>query len=153
MRLLHRYDPHPPLFASYGATLAALAGGDPAEAVLRRFELELLQELGYSFALDAEADTGELLDGEGWYRLEPERGLVACGGGVTEVQRYYGGDLLAMASGDFSGSSARTAKRLLRQALAAHLGDAPLRSRALFRQFSAGGGEVPGSISGVEESP
>ncbi len=153
VRLLHRYDPHPPLFASYGDTLSALAQGQTAEAVLRRFELELLQELGYSFALDAEADTGELLDGEGWYRLEPERGLVACAGGVTEVQRYYGSDLLAMAAGDFSGSAARTAKRLLRQALAAQLGDAPLRSRALFRQFSAGAtGESPDQAAGMEES-
>ena len=153
VRLLHRHDPHPPLFASYGDTLTALGQGDSADSVLRRFELDLLQELGYSFALDAEADTGECLDRDGWYRLEPERGLVACVGGVAEVQRYYGGDLLAMASGDFSGSAARTAKRLLRHALAAQLGDTPLRSRALFRQFSAGVNSEPtDAASGTEDT-
>lgn len=138
VRLLHRHDPHPPLFAIYGDTLEALSKGVTADTVLRRFELALLDELGYSFALDTEADTGEVLDADSWYRLEPERGLVACSEGIGDIQRYYGGDLLAMAGDNYSGSAARTAKRLLRQALAVHLGDMPLRSRSLFQQFASG---------------
>ncbi|MEP5568378.1 MAG: DNA repair protein RecO, partial [Halioglobus sp.] len=51
MRLLHRHDPHPQLFAAYGAALGELADAAPVEATLRRFELGLLEELGYGFSL------------------------------------------------------------------------------------------------------
>ncbi|GHD28392.1 DNA repair protein RecO [Parahalioglobus pacificus] len=139
IRLLQRYDPHPMVFARYGETLAALASSAAAEPILRRFEMHLLEELGYRLSLEVEADTGEALDPNAWYRLDPDAGLVACAGTIPEIQRYQGSDLLAIAKDDIQGSSATTAKRLLRQALAVHLGDAPLRSRSLFRQYANAG--------------
>jgi DNA repair protein RecO (recombination protein O) len=58
-----------------------------------------------------------------------------------------GSDLLAMASGDFAGPARLTAKRLLREALAVHLGDTPLRSRELFRAADgAGTGRRAGGV-------
>jgi DNA repair protein RecO (recombination protein O) len=44
------------LYRAYGDALRALAAGEGQEVVLRRFELALLQELGYGLQLDSDAD-------------------------------------------------------------------------------------------------
>ena len=58
VRLLHRHDPHPELFAFYAATLKDLSAGAALEPVLREFELKLLDDLGYSFDFSVDAQTG-----------------------------------------------------------------------------------------------
>lgn len=142
VRLLHRHDPHPLLFAIYGESLRALAGQEAVDPVLRRFELGLLQDLGYGFPLDAEGDTGEGLREEGWYHFDPELGLVGSAGAVPDRPAFLGRDLLRMARGDFEGDARAAAKRLMREALAVHLGGASLKSRELFRaQRSDRGGQ------------
>ncbi|MCB1848569.1 MAG: hypothetical protein KDI04_14645, partial [Halieaceae bacterium] len=61
------------------------------------------------------------------------------GAGADPTQpAFAGAELLAMAAGGFGGQARGTAKRLLRQVLAVHLGEAPLRSRELFRTRSSG---------------
>lgn len=134
VRLLHRNDAHPALFAAYDQALHALAGSTAVDAVLRRFELTLLDELGYGFDPGVEGGSSEPIHASRWYCYEPGVGLVdgARGGSV-----FSGADLLAIAAGDFSGSARPAAKRLLREALAAHLGAEPLRSRELFRTATA----------------
>jgi DNA repair protein RecO (recombination protein O) len=114
LRLLPAEDPHPALFEHYALTLQALAANPPLEPLLRAFEWRLLDELGY-----------------GLYRLRPDAGLEA----VAQLQPglFQGADLLAMAEADWSSPSAlAAAKRLMRQALAPHLGGRPLVSRELF---------------------
>ena len=146
VRLLHRHDPHPQIFAAYGAALDTLAGQDPVDVVLRRFEFALLDELGYGFDLRVDGRSGEPVQAQDWYHYDPDCGLFAPTG-VSEPgrQAYAGADLLAMSQGNFDGTARLTAKRLLRQALAYHLGEAPLRSRDLFRSSVEGGG---GSVAG-----
>jgi DNA repair protein RecO (recombination protein O) len=134
MRMLHRHDPHPRLFASYGNALGELAAAGVVEATLRRFELGLLDELGYSFSLTDDGLSGESLEDGGWYHYHPDHGLVAGVAGSDPARPAYAGrDLLALARGEFEGPASTTARRLLRQVLALHLGDAPLKSRDLFR--------------------
>ena len=135
VRLLHRYDAHPTLFAGYGEALLELSSDEPLETVLRRFELSLLEELGYSFDLRSDGQSGEAVREGGWYHYHGDHGLVERVG-VLDAERpaYAGADLLAIADGRLEGTAAQTAKRLLRQALASHLGEAPLRSRDLFRR-------------------
>ncbi len=136
VRLLHRHDPHPALFAAYGEALQALVSAAAVDAVLRRFEFRLLEDLGYSFDLGADGRSGELLMEDEWYHFDPDYGLVRRDG-IAESERpaYLGRDLVSMSQGDYSGDASLTAKRLIRQALAAHLGDAPLKSRDLFRSY------------------
>jgi DNA repair protein RecO (recombination protein O) len=133
VRLLHRHDPNPTLFAAYSAALQSLAAEADVEVSLRRFELRLLEELGYSFDLAAEGDTGEAVQEDRWYQYHSHCGLVA-GDGIAEpsTPAFSGSDLLRMARGQFGGEVRQTAKRLLRLALSEHLGGAPLRSRELF---------------------
>ncbi len=136
VRLLQRQDPQPELFALYGETLLQLAAGDVGDACLRRFEFRLLEALGYHFDPAVDGYSGEPVDAEGWYQYQVEFGLVACARHAgSPAVLFSGRDLLAIADGRYDGEQAVAAKRLLRQALAGHLGDRPLHSRELFRQF------------------
>jgi len=142
VRLLHRHDPHPRLFALYGETLDSLQGNAVLDDVLRRFELSLLEELGYSFDLRVDGDSGEPVQADRWYHFHPDFGLVAQVGSADPSRpAFTGSDLLAIAAGQLGGDVRLTAKRLLRQALASHLGDTPLKSRDLFRAASTGPGK------------
>ena len=135
MRLLQPEDPHRKLFDHYAAILSLLAEGDDEEIPLRRFELVLLEELGYGFDLASDGLSGNAVAEEAWYHYHEEHGLIEASRSVGErLPRYRGADLVSLARGDFSGSARQCAKRLMRQALAAHLGDRPLKSRDLFRR-------------------
>ena len=150
VRLLHRYDPHPQLFAAYASTLGALPGSDEIDDVLRRFEFALLGELGYGFDLDMDGRSGEAVLPEAWYHYHPDHGLVARGPQADPAQpAFRGAELLAIPSNDSTGEARPTAKRLLRLVLALQLGDAPLRSRDLFRAHASAVRRAP--ASGLEE--
>ncbi|MNN31350.1 DNA repair protein RecO [compost metagenome] len=130
VRLLPAQDPHPALFEHYAATLAALAGGRPLEPLLRAFEWRLLDDLGYGFALDRDCQ-GQPVDPATLYQWLPELGFQP----VAQLQPglFHGGELLALAEADWAQPGALSAaKRLMRQALAPHLGGRPLVSRELF---------------------
>lgn len=140
VRLLHQNDAHPRLFAAYGKTLESLVAETFLDTVLRQFELTLLDELGYSFDFDVDGVSGQPVCESTRYHYDPEYGLVAQKDAPNKApSAYAGADLLQMASGEYGGEVRLTAKRLLREVLAAHLGDAPLRSRDLFRVGGAAG--------------
>jgi DNA repair protein RecO (recombination protein O) len=128
LRLLPPDDPHERLYDRYEETLAELSAGVTTEPVLRRFELDLLSELGYAQTLTHTADGEE---------IQPEqRYAYAFGHGVVEADgrspAYAGATLLAMATGDYS--QARTlseGKLLMRSLLNHYLGDKPLLTRQL----------------------
>ncbi|WP_425929843.1 DNA repair protein RecO [Pseudomonas sp. NyZ201] len=132
IRLLPAEDPHPALFVHYAATLQALAEGRALEPLLRSFEWRLLDELGYAFALDQDIN-GDALEPDGWYRLQTDAGLERVW--LLQPGLFSGRDLAAMAQADWEAPGVlAAAKRLMRQALAVHLGGRPLVSRELFRK-------------------
>lgn len=130
IRLLPAEDAHPDLFEHYLQTLPALAAKRPLEPLLRSFEWRLLSELGYGFALDRDV-CGQPIASAGLYRLVPDTGLEPVG--HFQPGLFNGAELLAMAEADWDVPGAlAAAKRLMRQALAPHLGGRPLVSRELF---------------------
>jgi DNA repair protein RecO (recombination protein O) len=130
LRLLARRDPHGALYEAYGRALGSLADGAAAAATLRRFELELLAELGYAVHLP------EDIAPEGWYGYDPEAGLRAAEPGPGA---YRGASLRALAAGTLdTEESLSDARRLLRAALAPHLGTRPLRTPQVARALQAG---------------
>lgn len=130
VRLLPEEDPHPLLFARYLSTLQDLAAGEPIEPLLRGFEWQLLDELGYGFSLQAD-EAGQPLQPAARYRLLPDIGLQRVE--LLQSGLFSGADLLAVGRADWQhAGSLQAAKRLMRQALAAHLGGRPLVSRELF---------------------
>ena len=130
IRLLPAEDPHPAVFDHYAMTVLALAEGRPLEPLLRSFEWRLLDELGYGFALNLDS-VGQPIVASGLYRLHTDAGLVPIG--QLQPGAFQGVELLAMAEADWTAPGAlAAAKRLMRQALAPHLGGRPLVSRELF---------------------
>lgn len=133
IRLLPAEDPHPALFQHYAMSVLALAQGRALEPLLRAFEWRLLNELGYGFALDLDLHGQPVVAG-GLYRLQTDSGLVPVG--QLQPGVFQGAELLAMAEADWSVPGAlAAAKRLMRQAMAPHLGGRPLVSRELFMTF------------------
>ena len=129
LRLLPRRDPHPLLFAHYAEALAALPGGGAA-AALRLFEKRLLTELGYGLQLP------EPVQRDRCYAWDPDGGLRLAEPGPST---YSGESLQALADEHLeTEASLRDARRLLRVALAPHLGERKLRTPEMLRALRAG---------------
>lgn len=136
VRLLPRELPQPELFVAYAGALGELAerpADDSAgiEAVLRRFERQLLEAMGQTVSNTHQADTHEPLREDVWYQYYPEHGWLPA----REGQRgaCAGTDILAVGRDDFSTPARRRlAKLLYRLALEPLLGGRPLKSRDLF---------------------
>ena len=137
LRLLPRDDAHESLFASYREALAALAITADHAAVLRRFELRLLGDLGYAVMLDREADNGAPIAAEESYVYVIERGPLAAPGrsGLNGVE-LAGQTLLDMQSGNFASSATLQQSKILMRALINHcLGNQVLHTRQLLRDL------------------
>jgi DNA repair protein RecO (recombination protein O) len=137
LRLLGRDEPEPAVFAGYHEAVDALARGQAAEPVLRRFELILLDALGFAPPLDSDADSGAPIDAGRDYDFRVEQGATPARGlAPADALRLPGAHLHAIAAFDFSDPDVlRSARRLLRASLAPHLGSRPLRSRELYRSM------------------
>ncbi len=130
LRLLPREDAHESLFAYYAAALQTLTGEVDLATTLRRFELKLLQELGYAVPLlQDENDTP--IETDKTYRYEAEYG--ACELAATKIGvQCRGKTLLDMARDDYSDVQTQSqSKQLMRYLLANYLGDKPLHTRQL----------------------
>ena len=134
MRLLARDDPHQDLFAFYHATLSELAALPDLGTALRRFELRLLDEIGYSVVLEREAASDESVTPGRRYRYQAEHGLCPVSA-QAQGRSVSGETLLRLAAGEsLSGDQVPEARHLMRDLLAPHLGARPLKSRELFRR-------------------
>ncbi len=167
LRLLHRHDPHPTLFHSYDLALRKLVLAVPVESVafalpdvqrawasrpmqddvtlqqiLRIFEKELLANIGYGLVLDHDVITGQPVLAEGMYRYHMQKGpeRIASTHVVNTLGIVlHGQTLLGLAHNELRDAiNLQEAKRLLRKMLAVHLGQQPLRSRALYSEMLAG---------------
>lgn len=138
MRLTASHDPNQELFDIYRAALAALGGEAGIEAVLRRFEKQLLDALGFGLQLDAEADSDLPLEAEGSYHYDVERGPLRVGPEATGI-RVHGATLLALARDEeLPPRALREAKQLMRHVLNHHLDGRVLTSRKLFEAQPGG---------------
>ena len=134
MRLMHRHDPHPELFHYYHEAIESLNRAQGTEAVLRIFEKQMLESIGYGLVLDRDIESGEPIHGDCAYRYEMDRGptsLVTHDGDGVPVA---GETLLSLARESLETQRALDeAKQLMRAVLRLYLGDKPLATRSLFR--------------------
>ncbi len=130
LRLLPREDAHEQLFEYYQATLRTLAKGQHLASHLRRFELKMLQEMGYAVPLEHDENDAPVL-AEQQYRYEAEYGacaLSATNNGIV----LSGQTLLDMARDNYTASQTQQqSKQLMRYLLTHYLGDKPLHTRQL----------------------
>jgi len=144
LRLLARGDAHEALYDRYLATLEQLAGEAHStdyeratyfERILRRFEKNLLSEIGYGATFDVDADSGAPIQAQAHYVFQPERGaLHAAGQPGCPVS---GQTLMDLAADRFERQTTLVeAKALMRTLINHTLGAKPLYTRQLLRDLT-----------------
>ena len=154
LKLTTREDPHEGLFAAYDDAingLRALSREKPAsmgaaiEPILRRFELRLLQELGYAVELAREAVTHAPIVAEREYFYVVERGAVPEAlEAETRVDavRLRGQTLLDLERGQLEdATTVAQAKQLMRLLISHSLNGQELATRAMVRDLQQLDGE------------
>ncbi|MDP2879278.1 MAG: DNA repair protein RecO [Sulfuricella sp.] len=135
LKLLHRDDPHEQLFLYYQETLQELARRTDYAAVLRRFEMNLLKELGYALMLGHDADSGAAIETDVPYRYVFERGPVRQKTGKNGVE-LLGKTLLDMAADDYADPvTLQQSKALMRALINHYLGDDTLHTRQILKDL------------------
>ena len=130
LRLLPREDAHEGLFEYYVATLQTLATEADFASTLRRFELKLLQEMGYAVPLQIDENDAAIAANK-TYRYEAEYGACDLNATKNGVQ-LSGKTMLDMARDDYADVTTQNqSKQLMRYLLAHYLGDKPLHTRQL----------------------
>lgn len=126
-RVLPSYDAMPELFHAYDRCIKQLASSEQTELSLRQFEIFMLQELGYAIEFEADAH-GRPIEPSACYQYSIEHGFVHA-----KEQGFLGRHLLAIATKDWDNPEIlKTAKGITRHALAALMGNRPLKSRACY---------------------
>jgi len=149
-KLTGRGDPAPALFDLYRQWLARLdrclatdrpgpsrelVDGDGLAWALRRFERDLLAGLGYALALEQDADSGEPVQADARYVLDPEQGARPWTAN-SPWPAVPGAALLAWAGEDRPGPDVLVQLRTLaRVAIRHHLGGTELRSWQLAQRW------------------
>lgn len=121
LRLLPRGEALPALFWRYTRVLAALGEGDAWLWPLRRFERDLLADLGYALQL------GGTLEPDAHYRYDPDEGPLRLL--RAENASISGAALQALAGEDEPAAEhLRELRALMRRVLLHHLGGRELKS-------------------------
>ena len=158
VRLFHSGESHTNLFSRYQASiseLASLAADDTIaiEVSLRRFEARLLATLGFELDFMRDAITGKPITADAEYQFHTEYGFYRADLNDADADNEHsainadsalasnahlliaGSAILAIQNHDYHDKKVRqVAKKIMRLALAQHLGGRPLKSRELYRR-------------------
>jgi DNA repair protein RecO (recombination protein O) len=137
LKLTAQHDPQPALFALYEQTLLELAATESAEPVLRAFEKQLLEVLGFGLEFDLDAGSGEPVSADARYRFDPGDGMHREES-PSSAPSFAGRMLLAMASGEplQEPQALHEARALMRLAIDHCLDGRELRTRAVARSMA-----------------
>ena len=122
-------DPHPNLYAAYGATINALSQSkkEGIEAILRRFEWALLGAAGYSISLTEEAIQQTPINPNAHYDFLPGAGFVTSQRGIP------GQHLIALSNDELQDPMVlKSAKWIMRRAIDVLLDGRVIKTRSLF---------------------
>ena len=146
LKLTTRDDPHEGLFRAYDEAIGALRAvsrqeraASALEPTLRRFELRLLQELGYAVELTRESPGGAAIAAEREYWYVVERGPVQVPEGApapANAVRLRGRTLVDLEHGRLEDAATIVeAKRLMRVLINHSLNGQELATRAMVRDL------------------
>jgi DNA repair protein RecO (recombination protein O) len=139
LRLVQGGDQNESILACYGDCLDRLVAERNSAQALRRFELELLDLLGYRVDLETDFRTGEPIAPDRQYIFEHEGGLTASAEHST-MEHYSGRHLIELREQRLSDvESLRAARQLLGGILQVHLGERPLKTRLVMREIRESG--------------
>lgn len=135
MRVLPVEMPCSAIFAMYQQVLQQLNQQMPLEPLLRDFELNLLDDLGYGVDFTIDMQLSEPIRANEYYLYNPELGFVIDDPVRAQKQRravFEGQVILDIAERNWHLQSLKAAKQISRVAMKTLLGDKPLKSRELF---------------------
>lgn len=136
LRLLHKHDACPEIFQLYTLAIRDLAEMENLESILRFFEKNLINALGYGINLMQDHESGEDILPDQRYIYEADAGPTCLREGRQTKNGIVisGQSLLALASEQplLDPRTRQEAKHLMRYLLAPLLGDKPLQSRKFF---------------------
>jgi len=126
LRLLARGDAHESLYDRYVDTSTSWRRGwhhrlrtrHFFEQILRRFEKNLLSEIGYGATFDVDADSGAAIEPDRRYVFQPERGALAASG--QPGCPVSGQTLIDMAAGRFERPATLVEAKALMRTLINH---------------------------------
>ncbi|MDD5580982.1 MAG: DNA repair protein RecO [Methylobacter sp.] len=128
---LHKYDPHPEVFAYYEECLSRLSDPSKIESALRIFELDLMANIGYGLQLKLDAGNKIPIDPSKKYQFDVELGPVEAENG-----RFSGQTLQAMSMRTLTDPQVLAeAKILMRTVVDTHLQGKPLKSRTVINKI------------------
>lgn len=135
LHLLHRHDPQSGIFDLYAQTVRSLAAAQSIAPCLRRFEIELLSQIGYALNFDHESASQQPLEAQKNYEYRVEQGPVAVS--KTEGPLVFNGaTLAAIGAQEFDGpDTLHAANRLMREVVSFHLGGKELKSRKVLLEM------------------
>ncbi|MCG8383420.1 MAG: DNA repair protein RecO [Gammaproteobacteria bacterium] len=136
VRLTHRHDASPELYQCYQEALSTLDRPDQEEPTLRRFEVQMLNILGYGLQLEMDVN-GEQIDPHQQYYYHVETGPTTTPIPGMQNIPTSGETLLALAAGLplANEKQQQESRRLMRSVLQFHLGGKPLQSRRVYQQL------------------
>lgn len=137
--LLQKWDAHPGLYEAYVKAISALALNGLRQEILRSFEKNLLEELGYGPLPKNTVSLHNTFSPERYYQFDPEHGFVLIENANHSLPAagniFSGKSLLRIAQEDWQDEEVlKDAKRLNRFVLAPLIGSRSIYSRQLFMQ-------------------
>ena len=128
---LHKNDPHPEIYSEYQRCLKMLANSTDVEQVLRNFELNLIELIGYGIQLTIDVSTETQVQSLKKYCFLGETGMI------EDVKGYVtGSTLFAMeARESLSEQALYEAKQLMRRIIDFQLQGKELKSRAVLAKI------------------
>jgi len=136
IKLLHKHDVHESIYQLYESIISLLAEKHEIEPVLRLFEKQLLEELGFGLNLAVNAESGEAIIADETYAYYLEHGPVNVSSVHDDsyILKLSGKSLLDLDSNRLdTEQSLKDAKRLMRSVLHFYLDGKQIKSRELFR--------------------
>ena len=131
--MLKPHDAAPVLFEAYVKTLQGLTQAVDRlciESLLRRFECVLLDVAGYAVSFTHDAQTGQEINPDAFYRF------VAGAGFYVSKDGFSGQHILAFSTGKLEDAETlRTVKGFMRQAMAHALDGKEIQSRKLYHKI------------------
>lgn len=137
IKLLIQWDPHPDIFNIYQNSLYNLHKKETPSVVLREFELELIDELGYG--VDWSYDThGDLIKPELDYGFISEQGFVLLPAAPKDALKASGEHILSVGQRQWNNKgSLALARKVCRTIIDPLVGYKELNSRKLLQQTLA----------------
>ena len=136
LRLLHKHESHPELFDTYNTTVKELSNSNTDQSLIRYFEKNLLQSLGYGLIFAPDLHTGSEIAAENDYHYKLDLGPTSNSNDSRAGIPVSGKTLIDLNNETLIHTkNKKEAKILLRSLLNQYLGEKPLASRKLYQEY------------------